>query len=143
MAVRFRHAPKIIFMFKVPNQYRVRKGEFSSNDSAGNNGLFFIPHPKISGYLFAVIAANGGIGLNGAKWEHVSVHLESSTREVDRCPTWQEMCYIKDLFWSGEDCVVQYHPPASQYVNMHPTTLHLWKPVGQALPMPPKEMVGW
>ena len=38
-------------------------------------------------------------------WEHVSVSLP------DRCPTWEEMCFIKDLFWNSDECVVQYHPP--------------------------------
>lgn len=42
----------------------------------------------------------------GGGWEHVSVSFAS------RCPTWDEMCEVKDIFWTPEECVVQYHPPA-------------------------------
>jgi hypothetical protein len=38
--------------------------------------------------------------------------------------------------------VIQYHPPESEYVNNHPNCLHLWRPTGCALPMPPSIMVG-
>src|SRR3954463_731637 len=55
-------------------------------------------------------------------WEHVSV----STRR--RPPNWQEMCFVKDLFWEPEECVVQFHPPRSEYINNHPHCLHLWRP---------------
>lgn len=67
-------------------------------------------------------------------WEHVSVSLP------DRCPTWEEMCFIKSLFWNEEDCVVQYHPPKSDYVNVSNNCLHLWKFKGE-MPRPPKEFV--
>lgn len=59
-----------------------------------------------------------------------------------RTPNWKEMCHIKDLFWDSEDCVVQYHPPQSEYVNNHEYTLHLWRPIDQDLPMPPSILVG-
>ena len=68
-------------------------------------------------------------------WEHVSVSY------ADRIPCWETMCQIKDLFWSPEDCVVQYHPPHSEYVNCHPNVLHLWRPLGADLPRPPTWMV--
>ena len=70
-------------------------------------------------------------------WEHVSVSRR------DRCPTWDEMCLVKALFWDEEDCVIQYHPPRSEYVNNHPNCLHLWRPIGVSLPMPPSIMVGF
>jgi hypothetical protein len=62
---------------------------------------------------------------------------------VDRCPTWEEMCQINDMFWDKTDCVVQFHPPESEYVNNHPYCLHLWKPIGIALPMPDSILVGY
>jgi hypothetical protein len=50
------------------------------------------------------------------------------------------MCFVKDLFWSEHECVVQFHPPRSVYVNNHPFCLHLWhKP---NLPTPPVILVG-
>lgn len=75
-----------------------------------------------------VASWNGG-------WEHVSISMDK------RCPTWDEMCMIKDIFWDKEECVVQYHPPKSVYVNNHPYCLHLWKKIGQEFQLPPKEFV--
>ena len=36
----------------------------------------------------------------------------------------------KALFWDEDDCVIQYHPPRSEYVNNHQNCLHLWRPIG-------------
>lgn len=75
--------------FKVPEKYRVKggiNGMMQSDETFGNNGLFIIKTPKISSPL-TVIASDG------AEWEHVSVSL------THRCPTWEEMCLIKSLFW--------------------------------------------
>lgn len=60
----------------------------------------------------------------------------------DRTPTWDEMCFIKDQFWDAEDVVMQLHPAKSQYVNIHPNALHLWRPVGAEIPTPPAYLVG-
>ena len=57
------------------------------------------------------------------QWEHVSV---SGNRF---CPNWAEMCWVKDVFWEDEECVVQYHPPKSDHINVHPFVLHLWRPI--------------
>lgn len=81
-------------------------------------------------FVVAVIASCGG------GWEHVSVSL------ARRCPTWEEMCMVKDIFWGEEECVVQFHPPRSEYVNRHPYCLHLWKKIGEEYETPPKEYVG-
>lgn len=114
--------------FHVPNQCRITDGRMASDATYGNNGAFKLKlkHNQI---LFAI--AGDGLG-----WEHVSVS------RTDRCPTWDEMCQVKDLFWDKDDCVIQYHPPESEYVNNHPNCLHLWRPTGFALPMPPSIMVG-
>lgn len=65
-----------------------------------------------------------------AGWEHVSVSLPK------RCPTWDEMCFVKALFWEPEETVVQFHPAEAEYKNLATTCLHLWKDtrVGHALP---------
>lgn len=52
------------------------------------------------------------------------------------------MCFVKDLFWSDDDCVVQYHPPKSDYINNHEHCLHLWKPIDKQIPTPPSILVG-
>lgn len=72
----------------------------------------------------------------GAGWEHLSV----STK--DRCPTWEEMSYFKDIFWKPEECCVQYFPRESQYVNNCPTCLHIWRPIGRNIPEPPTILLG-
>lgn len=119
--------------FRAPNHYRIRSGMFGSDESYGCNGAFFIPNPlrrKANDPPLKVIASDG------EGWEHVSVSLP------DRCPTWAEMCFIKDTFWTREDCVIQFHPPESDYVNNHPFCLHLWRPTVAALPRPPSLLVG-
>lgn len=73
---------------------------------------------------------------DGLGWEHVSVSTPG------RCPNWPEMCFVKNLFWSADDVVIQFHPAASEYVNNHPYCLHLWRPQGITLPTPPRLLVG-
>jgi hypothetical protein len=72
-------------------------------------------------------------------WEHVSV--TGLKKGKPHTPTWEEMCYIKKLFFDDDDCVMQLHPPASDHINIHNNCLHLWRPVNQEIPMPPKEYV--
>jgi hypothetical protein len=72
----------------------------------------------------------------GGGWEHVSVSLRR------RCPTWDEMCMIKDIFWRDDECAVQYHPTKSEYVNNHPYCLHIWKKMGSEFDTPPSIFVG-
>jgi len=124
-------------MRRAPEQYRFRGSHpFASTAADGNNGLFYVPHPKITGYQFMVIISDG------RGWEHVSVSLVSGSKRVERCPTWAEMCYIKEIFFQDEEPAVQFHPPKSQYVSTHPYCLHLWKPTGAYLPLPDPIMVG-
>lgn len=119
-------------MFKVPEEYRVTQGAMSSSFlDNGYNGAFIIPHKHPYSILHFRVIASDGVG-----WEHVSVSLNTK-----RCPTWEEMCYIKSLFWDDCDCVVQFHPPSSQYVNNHPFTLHLWREVGVTYKTPPMALV--
>ena len=68
-------------------------------------------------------------------WEHVSASLRN------RCPTWDEMCLVKDIFWRDDECVVQFHPPKNEYINVHPYCLHLWRKIGEETYLPPKEFV--
>lgn len=89
--------------------------------------------------LFKTIVSDGDYKAAGLSkyfaWEHVSVSLQ------DRTPTWEEMSYIKDLFWREDECVFQFHPPKKDYVNFHPNCLHLWKPLLVEIPLPPKETI--
>lgn len=58
---------------------------------------------------------------NGEIWEHVSVSFSG------RDPTWEEMCEVKNMFFQPEEECVQFHPKASEYVNIHPHCLHIWR----------------
>jgi len=116
-------------MFKVPCKNRVKTGRFGSDNSYGNNGMFLFRQKKNKPDL-TVIASDQ------LYWEHVSVSTPNRT------PTWEEMCMLKDKFWGKDDCVVQYHPPESEYINNHPFCLHMWRPIGVDIPMPPSIMVG-
>ncbi len=133
--------------FNVPHHYRVTVGAYQSSPLDGNNGMFFIPIPeefkvisrrmaRRSGLKRAALSHYTVIASDGKDWEHVSVSLP------DRCLTWEEMCFIKGMFWGEEDAVMQIHPRKSEYVNNHPYTLHLWRPMVAPLPLPPTFMVG-
>ena len=101
-------------------------------------GLFRFKSP-FSGATLRVIVGNAEIfeeGFPGQEgWDHVSVSC------IDKPPRWEDMCYIKDLFFDEDECVMQLHPPKKDYVNTHENCLHLWKPARTPIPVPPKECV--
>ena len=107
---------------------RIREGRMASDSRYGTTGAFQIMGPK--GEMLAIVASDG------EGWEHVSI----STKR--RTPNWDEMCFVKDLFWREDETVIQFHPPKSEYVNCHPHCLHLWKPVGKDVLLPPSILVG-
>jgi hypothetical protein len=109
-------------------------------------GCFQVPFTgKMRGITYRttlrVIASRGGgpaeIGGDDpySRWDHVSVSLP------DRCPTWEEMCFIKELFFAPDEVAMQLHP-VKDYVNNHPFCLHLWRPLDAEIPLPFAEMVG-
>lgn len=75
----------------------------------------------------------------GAGWEHCSVSI---TDRYKRCPSWEQMSFIKDSFWNDDECCIEYHPAKKDYVNNHEYCLHIWKPIDQEIPTPPSLMVG-
>lgn len=72
---------------------------------------------------------------NGEGWEHVSVSFKK------RCPTWEEMCKVKAMFFNDNETVVEYHPKKSEYKNLHPYCLHLWRKIGEEFELPPNKLV--
>ncbi len=104
---------------KFPEQYR-------TNGEPSDNGAFVIP---IKTAKICVIASSG------MDWDHVSASMRF------RCPTWGEMCIIKRLFFRDDEEVMQLHPPLSNYKNLHPYCLHLWRPHHDKIPMPPLILV--
>lgn len=114
--------------FCAPEKFRIKSGALASDASFGNNGAFEV-RLRHSQIVFVIASDQMG-------WEHVSVSRK------DRCPTWEEMCQVRTLFWGEEDWVSQFHPPKDQYVNNHPYCLHLWRCVDAATPVPHSFMVG-
>jgi hypothetical protein len=116
-----------------PDRYRIANGAYGSPKGA-DYGAFVIPGP--CGEDLRVIVSPGDAD-ESIPWEHASVSLRN------RCPRWQEMCFIKDLFWDEEEAVMQLHPPKSTWINNHPHCLHLWKPMEAEIPLPPSIAVGF
>ena len=108
------------------NQYRKSLRGHMGN---GTCGAFKIP---IGNRVANVIASSSDGG------EHVSVSLD-----VDRCPKWNEMGVIKDLFFHETECVMQLHGPVEEHINNHDYCLHLWKPIDNKIPWPTSYMVGF
>lgn len=133
--------------FHVPEWARLTDHPAMASTAAdGNNGAFYLPSPE-AGWCLALICSDG------EQWEHVSVHAFKGRDQwaagakqritlQERTPTWKEMAFVKDLCWDPEDVVMQLHPRRSEYVNAHPHTLHLWRPIDQAIPTPPAILVG-
>ena len=119
--------------FKVPERYRVLSGPLGSGIANGNNGAFQIPLKKYPKKIEAFAIASDGMG-----WEHVSVSIMTAAK---RTPTWDEMQYIKVLFWGNSETVIQFHPTESEYVDMHKYTLHLWRKIGVTHELPPNILV--
>ena len=71
----------------------------------------------------------------GEGWDHVSVSLRY------RCPTWEEMNWIRNLFFEREETVIQIHPPLSKYINFGENVLHLWRPWDMEITLPPRHML--
>lgn len=110
------------------DKYRVYLSDLYGNLGDSKNGAFKV---YVEGKSFFVIASSGG------GWEHVSVHPKNQKR----CPTWEEMCAVKDMFFELEEVVMQLHPAHSEYVSNHPYCLHLWRPLEREIPLPPVKFV--
>jgi hypothetical protein len=120
---------------RVPEASRVTEGESASDASYGHNGAFVLHSPEPGWALYCIASDELG-------WDHVSVSARRYGRTVHtRIPTWREMAFIKDEFWEPETTVLQYHPPHSRYVNVHPHVLHLWRPQNAEVQLPPLWMV--
>jgi hypothetical protein len=137
-------------VFKVPERFRYQGVPGRESERGELNGAFLVmPNPaRRMTIALRCIASCGadweemmlaGVVPPGPAWEHVSV---SPQPHIERTPTWEEMCYVKSLFWDDEDAVIQIHPPASEYVNQARYCLHLWRPVGVELVRPPALCVG-
>jgi hypothetical protein len=111
---------------RVPREMEVYRRLNHAIGVLGDNtcGFFIIPN---RGLRIMVSAGEG--------WEHASVSL------ADRCPTWDELEWVKRKFWSEDDTVMQLHVPPSDHKSLHPYCLHLWRPMFAEIPRPPSIMV--
>ena len=131
-------------MYKVPEAHRITRHKANEmvhvmgapveaarnwiNDHRmGLSGFFILPNMNGKGMKYLVFASN----VDG--WEHVTVSLPLE----NRCPTWEEMCWVKSIFWDAEDCVVQFHPPTKKPYNKNEFTLHLWRKKNENFDCPP------
>jgi len=127
--------------FRVPESARVLDGPLGTKPNEGLYGAFVLPSPESGWVLWLIVSGEDDPAVPEADgWEHVSVRATRGQQE--RTPTWKEMVFAKGLCWEDEDVVFQLHPRASEYVNVHPHVLHLWRHRTQACPEPPKHLVG-
>lgn len=102
----------------------------TSDKGYGNNGAFRVPYGKA---ILCIVMSDGG------DWEHVSVH--AVVESENRCPTWDEMDYIRRLVFRPSEWVMQLHAPSTQNINVHQHVLHMWRPSKADIPIPPRWMV--
>ncbi len=116
----------------------VERCRVSGEPGSGPHGAFRLIHPNTGRTLNVIISDGRGWereNLPPPPWEHVSVSTRLSV------PRWEEMCWIRDVFFLPEEWVVQFHPAEADYINVHSHVLHLWRVVGGQFPTPPKACV--
>lgn len=134
-------------MWKIPEEFRHSFSIFGS--SGAPYGAFKCESPTRQGYELLIIASPGGVidddngGERTINWEHVSVHAGFAFVGDQRTatPTWDEMDYVKGLFWDAADVVMQLHINDGEKVDTHKHTLHLWRPTDREIPVPDKDLV--
>jgi hypothetical protein len=122
-------------------KYRIVDGFHGSDESYKFTGAFRIPFKFDNRNQKLIVVSTGNQfrqdNFNDINnWEHVSVS------HPNRCPTWDEMNFIKGVFWSDYETVIQYHPSKKHYINNHKTCLHMWKPIHFKIKLPPELAVG-
>lgn len=99
----------------------------------GPQGAFKISGPR--GMELRIIASDARdwdlARLPLPKWEHVSVSL------AGRCPSWDEMEWVRDQFFEPTETVLQFSVPRAVHISHHPYCLHMWRPIGETIPLPP------
>ena len=58
----------------------------------------------------------------GAGWDRVSVS------HIHHCPTKDEMCEVKGLFFRDGECVMEYHTVDEDHDPAYPRSVQLWRP---------------
>lgn len=71
-------------------------------------------------------------------WEQVSVIALDKESNAERIPSPEEMAEVVRLFFRENEPVIEIHPKSCDYVNINPSTLHVWRHAKIDLPIPPK-----
>jgi hypothetical protein len=112
------------------NQYRWPDLELKLYGGRGNdNGGVFAVSSNESGKILAIVASND------QGWDHVSVSLPNRT------PSWGDMEQVKRIFFLPNEIAMQLHVAESNHISIHPNCLHIWRPHGVEIPLPPKGFV--
>jgi hypothetical protein len=116
------------------DHYRLAKHElgFYGQLGGGGEGMFGLYSP----YVFKRKELLRVIASSASSWDHVSVSL------VHRCPTWEEMEYIKRQFFMPHEVAFQLHVAEAEHISHNPFTLHIWRHQTIGIPLPPYWMVG-
>ena len=113
------------------NRFRQPQLEIELYGSIGGSdeGVFAFRSPADSKVLRVIASKGDG-------WEHVSVS------KTARTPSWTEMEYIKRLFFRPDEVCMQLHVAETEHISFHDHCLHIWRPLGVVIPLPPAWMVG-
>ena len=114
---------------------RLLDGQMASRPEWGMAGMFIIPGP-CGMELRTMVSDGADWPFALPAWEHVSVSTASRT------PNWREMEFIRDLFFQPDELVLQFSMPRAKHINVHPHCLHMWRPIGVDIPLPPAATVG-
>lgn len=93
-----------------------------------SGGAFMFASPVDGAEIRFIASAGDG-------WDHVSVS------RADRCPTWEEMEFVRRLVFLDHAVAMQLHVPPTDHINIHNHCLHMWRPHFHPIPLPPKDMV--
>lgn len=115
--------------FHVPEKHRIIKGKLASDSSIGNNGAFSIFAKRFPVNLHITASDKNG-------FEHVTVAVSDKRKKGNQSPTWEEMQYVKTIFWDDFDTVIQYHPWKNDYINGQKNRLHLWRIIDKPIAVP-------
>jgi hypothetical protein len=105
------------------NRWRIRTGQFASDETAGFNGHFLVP---LEGHLWQVILSDG-LGFR---------HLSATNAQKKILPPWTVLVRLKESFFADDEWAVIYLPAKDDYVNVHPYVHHIWAPLDEPLPKP-------
>ena len=101
------------------------------NIQVGMDGLHADIH--IGGWDGSVIFSWGG------GWYHASV--APYKRRI--MPSYEDMCQLKNIFWTEDEDVIHIYPKKINYVNNIENCLHLWSCKYTSMILPPSCFVGY